>query len=70
MCDPLPAGSSEGCGVPTRCGDSDTSSPVRYPVGCDIIFPWQADPTYWPDELQQAYCYVGTDGIPRWQCLL
>jgi hypothetical protein len=69
MCDPLPAGSTEGCGLPTRCGDKDTSSPTRYPVGCEIVFPWQ-NTTYYPDELEAAVCYVGADGIPYWACLL
>jgi hypothetical protein len=68
-CDPLPAGSTRGCGVPTRCGDTDTSSPTHYPIGCNIVFPWQ-NTTYYPEELEAAVCGLGADGLPYWQCLL
>jgi hypothetical protein len=68
-CQTLPPGSTEGCGVPTRCGDADTSSPTHYPIGCHIVFPWQST-SFYRDYLEEAECYVGGDGKPYWQCLL
>jgi hypothetical protein len=66
FCDPLPPGSSEGCGVPVSCTDTDTESAVRYPVGCRVIFPRRNE--FYPDVFQEADCYSAW--APNWSCLL
>jgi hypothetical protein len=67
FCDPLPAGSTGGCGVPIDCNTTDLTSPLRYPVGCQIVFPWHAMFSYEVGR-QTASCWESSPGIMRWQC--
>jgi hypothetical protein len=67
FCDPLPAGSSGGCGVPIDCNNTDLTSPRRYPVGCQVVFPWHAMFSYEVGR-QVASCYESPAGITQWQC--
>jgi len=67
FCDPLPAGSTGGCGVPTDCYTTDPTSPIRYPVGCEVVFPWQAMFSYETGWLQVAFC-VDDASQAHWNC--
>ena len=67
FCDPLPVGSPGGCGVPIDCNTTDLTSPLRYPVGCSIVFPWHAMYSYEVGR-QTADCWESSPGIPQWQC--
>ena len=62
-CDPLPAGSTEGC--PSIDGNGIEDKPgVRYPVGCDVVFGEYYVP-YYPNELKSSHC-VYASWSPYW----